>query len=133
LPRHIVRTSIAPTLYGPTADVLYDASGQKSAAHIELCFIARLAVALATVDNADDSERQILFLAISAITSATHFLEHLMTLHDVAIDEGGLRCRGARSRGLRSRSGGRRRALGSASWSLFGSLRRARRAVAAGA
>jgi hypothetical protein len=85
---------VEAALYDPAADVAYDASGQRGFAHIALCSLARLAVNLATVDDVDDAERQILFLAINSITSATHFLEHLVTLYDVAVDEARLAAAG---------------------------------------
>jgi hypothetical protein len=34
-----------------------------------------------------DEERHMVFLAVTFLTSATHFLEHLVTLYDMEIDE----------------------------------------------
>jgi hypothetical protein len=48
--------------------------------------LKRLVVTLATTEVTDE-ERHMFFLALNSVTSATHFLEHLVTLYDMEIDE----------------------------------------------
>lgn len=78
--------SIQDELYDPTLHVTYDASGQKALSNIRTCSLKRLVVTLATTDVSDE-DRHMFFLALNSLTSATHFMEHLVTLYDMEIDK----------------------------------------------
>jgi hypothetical protein len=82
--------TIDAELYDPDLNVVHDSSGQRSLSAIERCSLKRLVVNLViykTNRTLDDNEVEIFFLALNSITSAAHFLEHLVTLYDLAIDE----------------------------------------------
>jgi hypothetical protein len=78
---------IEEELYNHDLNVVYDTSGLKSLSHIRACSLRRLVVNLVIYPRDNDDESNILFLAINSITSASHFLEHVVTLYDVEIDE----------------------------------------------
>jgi hypothetical protein len=79
---------ISDELYNPTSNVVYDDSGARnSLTHIKACSLRRFVVFLVTLDRVDNEEQQMFLLSLNAITSASHFLEHLVTLYDMDIDE----------------------------------------------
>jgi hypothetical protein len=65
----------------PDLNVVYDDSGSKSLMNIKQCSLRRFAVHFATL--ATSQEPQPFWLALYSITSASHFLEHLVTLYDL--------------------------------------------------
>lgn len=72
--------------YDPTLNVVYD--GEKhSLAHIKCCSLKRFVIYFATVVQKDSEELDRFFLSLHSITSASHFLEHLVTLYDMKYDE----------------------------------------------
>jgi hypothetical protein len=84
---------IEEELYDPDLNVVYDSSGKRSLSNIERCSLRRLVVNLVMEENSDE-EQKMFFLSINSITSASHFLEHIVTLYDVKIDEARLAASG---------------------------------------
>jgi hypothetical protein len=80
------KSTISDEFYNPTLNVVYDSSGSKSLPHIERCSLKRFVVYFATAETVDNDEFPTFFLSLPSITSATHFLDHLVTVYDMTID-----------------------------------------------
>jgi son of sevenless-like protein len=80
-------TTIAQELYDPHWHVFYDRQDPQGLMHIKACSLKRLVVYFASCVNQDMGEQEMFFLTLHSITSACHFLEHLVQLYDVEIDD----------------------------------------------
>jgi hypothetical protein len=78
---------ICEEFYDPDLNVIYDSSGHRNLAGIRACSLCRFVVYFATLETLDNEELQMFFLSLHSITSASHFLEHMVTLYDLEIDE----------------------------------------------
>jgi hypothetical protein len=77
---------ICEEFYNPDLNVIYDSTGCRNLAGIRACSLRRFVVYFATLETLDNEELQMFFLSLHSITSASHFLEHMVTLYDMQID-----------------------------------------------
>jgi hypothetical protein len=78
-------SKISDELANPDLNVVYDDSGQKSLINIKQCSLRRFAVHFATQTWGAQEPRPF-WLSLYSITSASHFLEHLVTLYDLEVN-----------------------------------------------
>lgn len=72
--------------YDPNLHVIYEDDSSRSLKNIKACSLKRFVVYFATQKMLNNEECQMFFLSMHSITSASHFLEHLVTLYDAPID-----------------------------------------------
>ena len=78
-------TTIEQEFYNPQLNVVYENSSGRKLCDIKCCSLKRFVVYFA-VETPSPDEVQLFVLSMHAITSASHFLEHLVTLYDMRID-----------------------------------------------
>ena len=79
-------STLMEEFYDPNLNVVYDDEKDHSLKHITACSLKRFVVYFARSDVLDTEECQMFFLSMHSITSASHFLEHLVTLYDMPVD-----------------------------------------------
>ena len=79
-------STLMEEFYDPNLNVVYDDDKDHSLKHITACSLKRFVVYFARSDVLDTEECQMFFLSMHSITSASHFLEHLVTLYDMPVD-----------------------------------------------
>lgn len=79
-------STLMEEFYNPDLNVVYDDEKCHNLRHITACSLKRFVVYFATRGALDTEECQMFFLSMHSITSASHFLEHLVTLYDMPID-----------------------------------------------
>ena len=77
--------TISQEFYNPSLNVVYEQSREKKLNDIKCCSLKRFVVYFA-VEPLNNDEVQLFVLSMPKITSASHFLEHLVTLYDMSID-----------------------------------------------